>query len=55
MTLKMTFAVIALALAPGLAFAQCDRMTGTKITASACGEGMVWDTVGQTCVAKPSS
>ena len=55
MTLKMTFAAIALTLAPGLAAAQCDQMNDTKITASACGEGMVWDTAAQTCVAKPSS
>ena len=55
MALKMTFAVLALAFAPGLAMAQCDHMTNTKITASACGEGMVWDTAGQSCVQKPSS
>jgi hypothetical protein len=55
MTLKMTFAVIALAIAPGLAAAQCVHMPDTRITASACGEGMVWDTVAQSCVDKPSS
>lgn len=55
MTLKMTFAVLALALAPGLAAARCDHMTDVRITASACGEGMIWDATAQTCVAKPSS
>jgi hypothetical protein len=55
MTLKMTFAVIALTLAPGLAMAQCHGMKDVKITASACGEGMVWDTVAQSCVVQPSS
>lgn len=55
MKLKTTLAALALALAPGLAFAQCDHMTDTKITASACGDGMVWDTVTRGCVEKPSS
>jgi hypothetical protein len=55
MTLKLTFAVIALALAPGLAIAQCQERQNIKITASACGEGMVWDTAAQACVGKPSS
>ncbi len=55
MTLKMTFAVIALTLAPGLAAAQCVHDNAVKITASACGEGMVWDTAAQSCVANPSS
>lgn len=55
MTLKMTFAVFALVLAPGLATAQCVHENATKITASACGDGMVWDTVAQTCVDKPTS
>ena len=55
MTLKMTFAVIALTLAPGLAAAQCVHMPDTRIAASACGDGMVWDTTAQSCVAKPSS
>jgi len=55
MTLKMTFAAIALTLAPGLAIAQCNEMKDTKITASACGEAMVWDTVSQSCVSKPTS
>ncbi len=55
MTLRMTFAVLALTCAPAFAAPECDRMNDIKITASACGEGMVWDTAAQTCVAKPSS
>lgn len=55
MKIRMTLATLALSLAPGLAMAQCDHMRDTKITASACGEGMVWDTASQTCVVRPSS
>lgn len=55
MTLKMTLALIALAVAPTLAAAQCDERKGTKITASACGQGMMWDTTTQSCVDKPAS
>jgi hypothetical protein len=59
MTQTKTLAALALTfvatLAPGLALAQCAHDRAPKITASACGEGMVWDTAAQTCVNRPSS
>lgn len=52
MKLKTTLAVLALALTPALAFAQCRDEAKTQST-SACGEGQVWDTEAQACVPKP--
>lgn len=54
MKIKLTLAALALALTPGLAAAACghDR---EKITASACGEGQVFDAATQACVLKPTS
>jgi hypothetical protein len=56
MKTRLALAALALTFAPALAFAgggcKHDR---TRITASACGEGMVWDTVAQACVVKPTS
>jgi hypothetical protein len=55
MTLKTTLAIIALALAPGLAAAQCSDKGMRNISASSCGEGQVWDTETQACVLKPTT
>ncbi|QYK39946.1 MAG: hypothetical protein KF887_10735 [Paracoccaceae bacterium] len=54
MKLKLTLAAIALALTPGLAAAMC-KDGHTKITASACGEGQVYDAASGACVLKPTS
>ncbi len=52
MTLKMTLAIVAMALIPALASAQCRGDMKTQ-SSSACGEGQVWDTETQACVPKP--
>lgn len=52
MKIRTTLAALALALAPGLAFAQ---ECAEKHRASACAEGEVWDASAQICVPKPSS
>jgi hypothetical protein len=54
MKLKTTLAALALALTPGLAAAYCGGEKA-KITASACGEGQVYDAATATCVLKPTS
>ena len=57
MTMKITLSALALALAfaPGLVLAQGCHQDPTRITASACGDTMVWDTKTQSCVEKPST
>ncbi len=55
MRLKTTLAILALALAPALAAAQCADHGRSNISASACGDAQVWDTETQSCVPKPSS
>lgn len=55
MTIRTTLAALALALAPGLAIAQCADKGMKDISASVCGEGQVWDTQTQTCVVKPTT
>lgn len=54
MKLKTTLAALVLVLAPGLAAAQC-ASEKAKITASACGEGQVYDAATGACVLKPTS
>lgn len=49
-----TLAALAIALLPGLAFAQCAGKHGEQ-TAASCVPGMVWDSAKGTCVDKPSS
>ena len=55
MTMKITLSALALAFAPGLVLAQGCHQDPTRITASACGDTMVWDTKTQSCVEKPST
>ncbi|MFN6977859.1 MAG: hypothetical protein ACK4OP_07030 [Gemmobacter sp.] len=53
MKVKVFLAAAALALAPGLASAMCGHER--KTTATACGEGMVFDAASQTCVKAATS
>ena len=54
MKLKTTLAVLALMLAPGMAFAYCaDKMN--EETAASCAAGAVWDEAKAACVANPTS
>jgi hypothetical protein len=53
--IKTTLAVIALTLAPGIAAAMCSDYDKSKVTASACQEGQVWNPATQTCTAPSSS
>ncbi|MFN3643867.1 MAG: hypothetical protein ACK4TB_13220 [Gemmobacter sp.] len=53
MKVKVFLAAAALALAPGLASAMCGHER--KTTATACGEGMVFDAATQTCVKAATS
>lgn len=55
MTLRLSFAALALALTPGLAAAMCSDKTPVQTTASVCAEGQVWDAGTQACVLKPAS
>lgn len=55
MKAKLSLAVLALALTPGLAAAMCSDRHSTKITASACGEGQMFDAATQACVVRPTS
>jgi len=56
MKTRITLAVLALALAPGLALAQGCRDKGmSEITASTCADGQVWDTLMGRCVLSPTS
>ena len=54
MTIKTTLAVIALTLAPAVAFAQCEGK-GMDQTAASCAAGAVWDEAKGACVANPTS
>lgn len=54
MTLKTALAALALTLAPTLAFAYCGGVPHTP-TASACGDGQVWDEASQTCIVPQTS
>ena len=49
-----TLAALAIALLPGLAFAQCAGQH-SKQTAASCMAGTTWDAVKGTCVETPSS
>jgi len=53
MKIKTAFVAMVLALSPALASAGC--WMGHQTSASACGEGMVWDEPSQTCIAPISS
>jgi hypothetical protein len=57
MKIKTTLAVIALSLAPGLAFAGggCSGMKAKEVTASSCVPGTTWDEASKACVAPTSS
>jgi hypothetical protein len=55
MKLKTTLAALALVIAPGLAAAQCSYGEKASVTASACGEGQVYDAATASCVLKPTS
>ena len=54
MKIATTLAALAVALLPGLAFAQCSGKHGDQ-TAASCLPGMVWDATAGTCVDKPTS
>ena len=55
MAIKTTLIALVLVAAPGMALAMggCNTMRAT--TASACGEGQVWDAGSQTCVIPATS
>lgn len=56
MRLKALFAVLALATAPTFALAQdCRHGNMPRVTASTCGEGLVWDIITETCIAPTNS
>ncbi len=55
MTLRLTLAALAIAALPGLASAQCMHERQSKITASSCVAGTVFDAATGTCKAQPSS
>jgi outer membrane murein-binding lipoprotein Lpp len=56
MKIKTTLAVIALSLAPGLAFAAgCSERAKMDVTASSCVTGTVWDEASKACVTPTSS
>lgn len=54
MTARLFFAALALGVLPGLAGAQCGSHQVKEITASTCGEGMIWDAGRGTCVDAPT-
>jgi hypothetical protein len=54
MKTAITLAALAIALLPGLAFAQCSGKH-TDQTAASCMPGMIWDETAGTCVDKPTS
>ena len=54
MKTKIALVAIVLALSPAAAFAM-GCMGERQTTASACGEGMVWDSASQSCIAPMSS
>jgi hypothetical protein len=53
MTIKTALLAMTLVLSPALASASCWMESQTS--ASACGEGLVWDAGSQTCIAPISS
>jgi len=53
MTIKTTLVAVVLALSPAMAFAGC--FSAHQTTASACGEGLVWDAASESCIAPASS
>lgn len=55
MTIKTLLAMLALSVTPALAFAQCTGDKHMSTQASACGEGMVYDSASASCVLKPTS
>lgn len=54
MKIKTTLAVIALTIAPGIAFAQCGGKMKEE-TAASCAPGSTWDEIKAACVANPTS
>lgn len=56
MKIKTTLAALALSIAPTLALAGpgCSGMDHTKVTASSCVQGSVWDEAKGACVATTS-
>jgi hypothetical protein len=55
MKIKTTLAVIALTLAPSLAFAQCNSEKMKQETAASCAAGATWDEAKGACVMNPTS
>jgi hypothetical protein len=53
MTMRTALVALVLGLTPALAWASCSTMHQT--TASACGEGQVWDAASQTCIIPQTS
>ncbi len=53
MTIRLSFAALALALIPTFGLADCPGHSSTS--ASSCMEGHVWDSVKGACVLQPSS
>lgn len=53
MTIRLSFAVLALALIPTFGLADCPGHSSAS--ASSCMEGHVWDPVKAACVLQPSS
>lgn len=53
MKIKTALVAVVLAFSPALASASC--MMDRQTTASACGEGQVWDASSQTCIVPMSS
>lgn len=55
MTIRTALVALVLGLSPAAAFAMGGCMSERQTSASACGEGMVWDSASQTCIAPMSS
>ena len=53
MNLRTAFVALVLGLSPALVWASCGHETRT--TASACGEGQVFDEASQTCIVPQTS
>ncbi len=54
MKLKVTLTALVLGFSPVMAAAMCSSYTPAQ-TASACAEGMVWDSATETCIEPVSS
>jgi len=54
MKLKTTLAVLAVMLAPGMAFAYCGQKMQEE-TAASCAPGAIWDATRGACLANPTS